>query len=117
MQCADGIIISQGHATVLRPDREGKVAVLVSGPSFEDGIATAAITVSFPGTNKPGADRPLRAGESVSHPEVGTLTLLDVKVVETPPGQVGGGNLAVYCFRPTPTFDLDTDRLTWTKDQ
>ena len=117
MQCADGIIISQAHATILRPDREGKVAVLVSGPRFEDSIAAAAITVSFPGTNKPGADGALKAGEAVSHPEVGTFTLLDVKIIETQPGLDGGGNLAVYCFRPTPTFDLDTDILPWPKDQ
>ncbi|OKL51108.1 hypothetical protein [Buchananella hordeovulneris] len=117
MQCADGIIISQAHATILRPDREGKVSLIASGPRFEDGVAAAGLGVGFDVPGKPGAYGSLRAGESVSHPEVGTLTLLDVKVVETPPGQVGGGNLAVYCFRPTPTFDLDTDRLTWTKDQ
>jgi len=81
----------------------------VSGVRIEHGIQKAHLR----GGGRSGRiERTLQVGESVTHPEVGTLTLVHIRVHVRATGRTGGGGTATFAFDPAPGFTINPALLT-----
>ncbi|AWE43276.1 hypothetical protein [Actinobaculum sp. 313] len=105
MPTNDGIIITIQETTNLR------LGVGRDSPSYtvlhvriKDGIMQATL---LGGDKSTGIHQELRLGESVTHPGVGTFTLIDVTPVAKLPLQDGQGNYATFSFVPAPGFQVN----------
>jgi len=61
------------------------------------------------GNTTSGIDQTLQVGESVTHPGVGTFTLLSItpEKDDRDPELIGSGGSAGFCFEPEPGFEID----------
>jgi|GEM_PF-397804 len=105
--CTNGIPfgINEGTRSRLGVPPDG-VNYTVSGVRIENGIRMATITG---GDRNSGIDKTLQVGESVTHPGVGTFTLLSITPEDDDrdPELIGSGGSAGFCFEPEPGFEID----------
>ncbi|AWE43144.1 MULTISPECIES: hypothetical protein [unclassified Actinobaculum] len=76
----------------------------VSGVRVEHGTQQAHIRS---GNGRARIDQTLQVGESVTHPRVGTFTLVHIRVHIRTPGRTGGGGIATFAFEPAPGFTIN----------
>jgi hypothetical protein len=76
----------------------------VHGAMIKDGIMQATL---LGGDRSTGIHQKLWLGESVTHPGVGTFTLIDVTPVAKLPLRPGQGNYATFSFVPAPGFQVN----------
>lgn len=106
MSCEDGYRVSISGTAVFRPGTGAFPAYDVGGVRIEQGVMQAALSgVDTDGGGGFGTTV-LTIGESVTDPEAGTFTLLDVQPASSALDD-GSGGTATFCYEPAPDFEVN----------
>ncbi len=105
MKQPTGILIPIQENTILHLDTDPNGPwYTVSGVRVEHGVQQAHIQG---GNGTTHIDQTLQVGEPVTHPGVGTFTLVHIRVHVRTPGRTGGGGIATFAFDPAPGFTIN----------
>ena len=110
-------ILELSPVSVFRPGTDAYPAYTVSNVRVVDGMMMATVRGGYPVDSPNATDRPaelsvcsdLQAGEALTHPGVGTFTLLYVTPIVIP-FESGSGPIATLEFAPAPGFDTYWDQ-------
>ena len=110
-------ILELSPVSVFRPGTDAYPAYTVSNVRVVDGMMMATVRGGYPVDSPNATDRPaelsvcsdLQAGEALTHPGVGTFTLLYVNPIVIP-FESGSGPIATLEFAPAPGFDTYWDQ-------